>query len=252
MTHDEIRDLLGAYVLEAVSVEESRIVQQHLETCHDCAKEVAQLAMVPDWLAVSAGEMEPPPQLRVRLMNLVEQDRATWLQSQAAVQEGARPSARAGWWQSLVQRLGGAPGRVYGITGAVAVAAAIVLVILLKRGSVTVQTHTGGAYANVVDGFSFQHVTAMVAVRSDHTTTVSFTNLPQLPSRLAYELWFIPAKGNPAPITGFEANAQRSYNALLHQDASHYIEAAVTIERAPGNSPAPNLKTLAIAVKLQS
>jgi anti-sigma-K factor RskA len=251
MTHEEIRDLLGAYVLEAVSAEEAHIVRQHLDTCAECAAEVTQLADAPHWLALSAGEMEPPPQLRIRLMNLVEHDRAEWLRGQAAVQDGARPPGRAGWWQALQQRLAGMPRRVYGLAGAVAVAAAIALVILLRRGPVTIETHTGSAVAAVVDGFSFQHVTALVVVRSDHTTEVSFTNLPQLPSRLAYELWFIPAKGNPAPITGFEANAQHGYSTRLQRDASAYSEAAVTIERAPGDSPTPNLKTLAIAVKLQ-
>jgi anti-sigma factor RsiW len=49
MTHDEIRELLGAYVLEAVSAEEAGIVQQHLETCPTCTAEVAQLSEVPGW-----------------------------------------------------------------------------------------------------------------------------------------------------------------------------------------------------------
>jgi hypothetical protein len=92
----------------------------------------------------------------------------------------------------------------------------------------------------------------MVRVRSDHTTDVAFTNLPLLPARLAYELWFIPASGHPAPITGFEASDGHSYHARLNRDAASYVEAAVTIEPAPGDSPAPNLKTLAIAVKLRS
>jgi anti-sigma factor RsiW len=252
MTHEEIKELLGAYVLAAVSAEEAGIVRQHLETCRECAEEVAQLAEAPNWLALSAGEMDPPPQLRVRLMNLVEHDRAEWLRAQTVVQDGTPPPAHTRRWQSLRRNLAGTSRRVYGFAGALAVAAVIVLVILLRRGSVTIQTHTGSAVASVVDGFSFQHVTALVTVRSDHTTGVSFTNLPQLPARLAYELWFIPAKGNPAPITGFEANAQHAYNTLLHRDASGYSEAAVTIERAPGDSPTPNLKTLAIAVKLQS
>jgi anti-sigma-K factor RskA len=252
MTHDEIRELLGAYVLDAVSAEESSIVQQHLKTCQDCTNEVASLREVPDWLALSATELEPPPQLRIRLMNLVEQDRITWERGRAGNQSAVQPPARAGWWQGVWDRLMRVPARAYGIAGAIVVAAVIAAIVLLNRQSITVQLHTGGAVAAVVDGFSFQGVTAQVAVRSNHTTDVSFTNLPVLPPQLAYELWFIPPKGNPAPIVGFEANATRSYSVRLKRDAASYLEAAVTIERAPGDSPTPNSKALAIAVKLQS
>jgi anti-sigma-K factor RskA len=251
MTHDEIRELLGAYVLDAVSAEESQIVQQHVNTCPECSQEVARLGEVPDWLALSAVEMDPPPQLRIRLMNLVEQDRTAWLRSKTALQDASRPPTRPGWWQALRQGLARIPVRAYGIAGALAVAAVIALVILLRREPVTIHTHSGSAVADVVDGFSFRNVTALIAVRSDHSTEVSFTHLPLLPARLAYELWFISAKGSAIPISGFEANAQQSYSARLNKDAAHYIEAAVTIERAPGNSPTPNLKTLAIQVPLR-
>jgi anti-sigma-K factor RskA len=247
MTHDEIRELLGAYVLDAVSAEESQIVQQHLKTCSECSQEVAHLGEVPSWLALSAVEIDPPPQLRIRLMNLVEQDRTAWIHGQTATLDATRPD----WWQALRQGLARMPVRAYGIAGALAVAAVIALVILLRREPVTVHTYTGSAVAAVVDKYSFRNVTALVAVRSDHTTEVSFTHLPLLPARLAYELWFIPANGHPAPITGFEADAQQSYIAKLNKDATSFTAAAVTIERAPGNSPTPNLKTLAIKVPLR-
>lgn len=43
MTHEEIRSLLGAYVLNAVDRLEYRRVSKHLESCSDCAHEVALL-----------------------------------------------------------------------------------------------------------------------------------------------------------------------------------------------------------------
>ena len=42
--HDEIRSLIGAYVLHAVSADEERRVEHHLRTCDDCAREVRLLS----------------------------------------------------------------------------------------------------------------------------------------------------------------------------------------------------------------
>lgn len=77
-SHDELRDLLGAYALDAVDDDERDAVERHLATCADCRAEVdqhlsvaAMLAQadtpVPDnlWDRVRAGitehESEPAP-----------------------------------------------------------------------------------------------------------------------------------------------------------------------------------------------
>lgn len=41
--HAEMQSLLGAFVLNAVSVTEQRMVQRHLESCAECAREVGLL-----------------------------------------------------------------------------------------------------------------------------------------------------------------------------------------------------------------
>jgi anti-sigma-K factor RskA len=49
--HAEIQSLLGAFVLNAVSVTEQRMVQRHLESCAECAHEVGLLREVSSELA---------------------------------------------------------------------------------------------------------------------------------------------------------------------------------------------------------
>jgi anti-sigma-K factor RskA len=53
-SHAEVQSLLGAFVLNAVSVTEQRMVQRHIESCAECAREVellreasAELAWLP-------------------------------------------------------------------------------------------------------------------------------------------------------------------------------------------------------------
>jgi hypothetical protein len=130
------------------------------------------------------------------------------------------------------------------------VAAVILIVVLVTRNTVTTRTYTGGAVAQVVDGIPFRGVTAQVDVRSDHTTTVRWVGLPVLPRALAYELWFIPAKGQPIPVDGFTVNGQRIWERPYKRDASGIQTVALTIERAPGKWPTPG-KYLAVAVPLK-
>jgi hypothetical protein len=255
MTHDEVAELLGAYVLDAVSPEERELVDAHLATCKACTEEVADLLTVHDRLASLAVERDPPPELRVRLMAMVEQDRAQWVHDQAGATPASPPLARASapdvsWWDRLRQRLGRVPALAYGAGGALVVAAVIVIAVLVIRKSVTVQTYTAGPVAPVVSGIDLRGLTAQVDVRSNHITRVSFTNLPSLPRALAYQLWFLPETGKPIPVDGFVANAQGTWTKRYRQDSSGLQAVAVTIEQAPGNSTAPS-KYLAVDVPLK-
>lgn len=51
MTHDEHREALGAYVLDALEPWENRRVEEHLLSCADCQEEFAELSAVPVLLA---------------------------------------------------------------------------------------------------------------------------------------------------------------------------------------------------------
>ena len=248
MTHDETQELLGAYVLEAVTPEEKSSVEAHMSGCSICTAEVEQLRSVYGRLGLAAIEMDPPSALRTRLMNLVELDRAQW-EAEQSKQNSAVAAQPQSWYERLRAFLGATSTRIAGVGAALVVAAAVVIAVLVNRNTLTVHIYHGGPVAAVVDGYDLRNVTATVGVRSDHSTAISFSNLPALPHNLAWELWFIPAKGAPVPEGGF--NSGHNYSTHLPRSANGYAMAAVTIERAPGNWPAPS-KYLALAVKLQS
>ena len=58
-THEEIRELLGVYALDAVDPETAVMVEQHLQTCIRCTTEVAQHHEVAGLLANSGGASPP-------------------------------------------------------------------------------------------------------------------------------------------------------------------------------------------------
>ena len=177
-------------------------------------------------------------------MNLVELDRQQWLSTHAGSATIAPPIAKpVPWWQRM-------PRVAYGAAAALAVAAVLVVVVLTHRQVVTVRPYTKVVAAVVVKGVSIHDATAVIDVRSDHTTDVRFTNLPVLPPSLAYELWLIPAHGAPVPIDGFETGANHVFSRSYSRDASGFIAAAVSIERAPGHWPAPSPNSVAFEVPL--
>lgn len=79
--HDETRELLPAYALDALGPDERRRVEGHLASgCDRCAAELAELERVLGVLGESAPPVSPPPGARERLLSLV----------------GAEPSHREG------------------------------------------------------------------------------------------------------------------------------------------------------------
>lgn len=78
--HEEIEELLGAYALHAVDVDEAEVVERHLEGCPRCRSEVAGHRGVASMLASTGGDApdglwdriagqleEAPPPLRLHL-----------------------------------------------------------------------------------------------------------------------------------------------------------------------------------------
>ena len=71
MTHDELRELAGAYAIDAVTEEERRTVEAHLAMCPACVAEVESYAAVVELLGRDAPPRQPPAALRAKVLNQV-------------------------------------------------------------------------------------------------------------------------------------------------------------------------------------
>jgi anti-sigma-K factor RskA len=67
-THDELRELTGAYVLGMLSDTERERFEVHLATCADCAREVEELGLVTAALPHAVPQHDPPRELRARVL----------------------------------------------------------------------------------------------------------------------------------------------------------------------------------------
>lgn len=70
MTHEEVSELLGAFALDAVEVDDDAAIREHLDTCVRCESEVAQFHEVAGLLANAGGDA--PQHLWERIAEEVE------------------------------------------------------------------------------------------------------------------------------------------------------------------------------------
>jgi anti-sigma-K factor RskA len=68
MTHDELRELSGGYVLGVLDEPERRAFELHLETCATCAAEVRDFTAVASALPLDVPQVDPPAALRERVL----------------------------------------------------------------------------------------------------------------------------------------------------------------------------------------
>src|SRR2546426_1010766 len=75
--HEELRSQLGAFVLGALTPAEEAEVRAHLAVCDECAAEARALQPAVDALAWSAEPVDPPAEVRQRILSSVATPAAT-------------------------------------------------------------------------------------------------------------------------------------------------------------------------------
>ncbi|MBI2872459.1 MAG: anti-sigma factor [Chloroflexi bacterium] len=75
MRHKGLEDLVAGYVLSALDREEQRRFEAHLATCSRCGRRVAEFQALAHALPLTAEEIEPPLELKERLLAAVRAER---------------------------------------------------------------------------------------------------------------------------------------------------------------------------------
>jgi anti-sigma factor RsiW len=98
MTHEDFQDLLAVRALSALDPAEALALEAHLETCAACRQESGEWGNIVSSLTFAASPLEPPGQLRERILAQVRADRET---SDHLAHErsdsAARNAPRRGW-----------------------------------------------------------------------------------------------------------------------------------------------------------
>jgi anti-sigma-K factor RskA len=217
--HDEYRDNIGAYVLGALPELEAELLERHLAGCEGCRAEVEELRPVTAAMARSVPQVEAPPELKGRLMEIVNAEAAE------PVRRRERRSLGS-WFSGLQPRM----------------AAAMALAVLARGVVVGVgadQLAGGGGektttVAAKIDRKLMPTGDASLAVKGE-TGRLELTGAPQPPAGRVYQLWYQHGKTIERGGT-FRPKRDGSYQAEVPVQDTNAV--MVTVERE-GGAPAP-------------
>ena len=231
---DFVRDLLPAYALDDLALDERRHVEQHLDACSACRERLEAYLAIGQVLLTSVPPVEPPPGLRARL-----------IASLAGKTVAGRPRSRRGrrGWQAL--------------------AAATALLLLVVNIFMFYETRALARQQEQLAARLVEDQTALglaaypgarTALVRGEGTYGTFLFEPDLPvsvlyawgleplgSGETYQAWLIEPDGDRVDGGIFQAEPGAGFVRLLinaPQDLSAYIGIGVTIEPS-GGSRAP-------------
>jgi anti-sigma-K factor RskA len=171
----------GPWVLGALNEQAATAYEEHLRACADCRAEVAQLQVPADALSLAAEQVAPPPELKDRIMRVVESE-AQLLQATGPEADRPPRSRRRErrWFLRPLPAAG-----LAAATLAVGVAAGV----LLSGGS---SEHTRTIQAQV----AMRGAHATISVTGDHAK-LEVSGMRNPPAGHVYQVWL--KRGNRAP-----------------------------------------------------
>lgn len=222
----------GAYLLSALPPEDHRQFAAHLESCHACRHEVEHLQVVVDTLPIAAPQLAPPPELKDRIMRIVDAEaellRATGPEADRvpATPTKKRASWASGRWASGLFLRPVAAGALASVLIAVGVAGGVLLSgdSSPSTRSVTAQVAASGA-------------TATVSVRGGQAA-LHVVKLPAAPAGKVYQVW-ITRKGSATPVpthTLFNVRTDGSAVVPIEESVKNVDRILVTDEPDGGSS----------------
>src|SRR5437588_7068408 len=101
LEHRGFSEWLSAYALGALPEEEGARVREHLATCRDCQAELEWLRAAVDALPASVPQVEPPPELEARVMEIVQAEAELLRAAGEAADQPPHAPPRRRWWPSV-------------------------------------------------------------------------------------------------------------------------------------------------------
>jgi anti-sigma-K factor RskA len=249
-------DMVGAYALDALEGDELEAFEAHLPACASCRAEVAELRQVVDVLPLAVERVEPPVDLRARILRDATGDGPHALAVLPGGRDDPSRATRARRFPQLDQR-----------TTLFALAAAAVLVLALGVWNVALQTGGGGStptadyrpvLAALTSGASvspvaptsagFRAHAALIQPRHARTAYFVVTDLPKAPTDEVYQLWLMRGPPTPQakPVSAgvFSSSGTGTQVVKLPISSRGYTLTAVTVEHGPNGSRGPTTKPI--------
>ena len=240
MTACARRDDAGSYVLHALPDDEHARFEAHLATCAECRREVADLQVAADTLPLAAVQVDPPPELRDRIMTIVRSEAellaaaAARPDEPAAAPAGKSPRRRRRWALSL-RPLPAA------MAASALVAAGVIGGIVLTGGNDT-KTVTG-----TVQIASAPAARASLQL-SDDATKLEVRRMPPPPAGKVYQVWLKRPNQDPAPTTAlFRTDSSGSADVEIQRGRLKGVDQVLVTAEPDGGSMKPTSAPVIVA-----
>ncbi len=220
--HRPYEDDLAAYLLGALSPGEEAALERHLTSCERCRERERWLRSAVDLLPSSVDQLQPPPDLRERLMETV---RAEAEAEHAGATVRPEPAERTSFWERLR----------FGMRPATAALAAVFIVAAGIAGFVIGSDNDGGGSGSMT---VIQAQTGNASLeKTGDSGTLQIDRLASRSGRV-YQAWIARAGKDPVSAGVFDVRPDGRGSVRIEQGLDDADEVLVTPE-PPGGSPQP-------------
>jgi len=229
--HERWSEDVAAYLLGALEPDEATVLERHAEGCERCRAEIRWMTPAVDALPESVERLEPPRELRERVMAEVRFDAEpenVFKDDPAA----AGVFARASNW---LRELGSGPMGLRPVVGFAAAILVVAAVAGFALGGGIGGGSGGGGTSTVVAGTA-PGVTAKV-ISTDGSGTLHLANVKQLPSDRVLEAW-VQREGEVEPVEALFVPDRKGKASTELPDMSG-VEVVMVTTEPQGGSKAP-------------
>ena len=237
--HEHWGDSTAAYLLGALDDTERTAFEEHLEGCAACREEVAELRPAAQSLPVSVEPMDPPPELKSRIMAEVEREASLLAAAGPEADRAPAPPRRRRRLLGSLRMPRLAP---VAVAAALVVAGVAIGVAASQLGGGTPHT----VAAKVTDPSKAPDAAADVEVGEDGATLVAH-GLPAPPNGRVYQVWIKRPGHAPEPTSAlFTPSGDGTATATVPGNMDGVAQVLVTDE-PDGGSQTPTRDPLLVA-----
>jgi anti-sigma-K factor RskA len=229
--HERWSEGLAAYMLGALEPGEAAELERHTEGCERCQAEIRWLTPALDALPEGVQRVEPPRELRSRLLAEVRADAG----ASARGDERAAQPGLLGRASSWLRDLGSGPMGLRPVAGVAVAVLVVVAVAGFAIGGGIGSGSDGGETSTVVAGQA-PGVTAKMVSEGD-SGTLHLANVRKLPSDRVLEAW-VRRDGEVEPVRALFV-PDRSGQASTELPDMKGVEVVMVTTEPPGGSKSP-------------